>query len=91
MISSTGRRLPDKIQRICSPFTSAFISHPTRTSQRFSSPSTNRPECCSREQALKFLYQFVSQLGENKKPEAISDRARMNLSYYAEMLINMWK
>lgn len=45
----------------------------------------------SREQALKFLHSFVSQLGENKKAGALSDKARMNLSYHAEMLINMWK
>ena len=45
----------------------------------------------SREQALKFLNTFVSQLEEHKKPGAISDRARMNLSYQAWTLISMWK
>lgn len=45
----------------------------------------------SREQALKFINTFVSQLEEHKKPGAISDRARMNLSYQAWTLIIMWK
>ncbi|MEK4980722.1 rhamnogalacturonan lyase [Bacillus sp. FSL K6-6540] len=45
----------------------------------------------SREQALKFLNTFVSQLEEHKKPGAISDRAQMNLSYQAWTLIIMWK